>query len=77
VDRSTVSKISKKVFKRFPEMTGIRPKVRRQSKPKNGKDQFLLTYQGQVELPGGRKMKRVVRVVVDASGRVIRMSTSR
>lgn len=72
-----VSEITRKVVKQFPELDGVEPAVRRQGVPGNGASQFLLTYKGIAELPGGKTMKRIVRVVADESGRVIRISTSR
>jgi hypothetical protein len=75
--KQAVTKITSKVVKQFPEMDGVRPAVKRQQAPSNGVDQFLLTYTGAAELPGGKTMKRIVRVVADEDGRVIRISTSR
>lgn len=72
-----VSQITRKVVEQFPEMEGTEPAVRRQGAPGNGTAQYLLTYKGVAELPGGRSMKRIVRVVADEDGRVIRISTSR
>lgn len=73
----TVSQIARKVVKQFPEMAGIEPAIRRQDSPANGADQYLLTFKGSAELPGGRTLQRIVRVVADTEGRVIRISTSR
>ena len=69
-----VSKVSRQVTKTFPEMRGIRPTVRRES----GSDsRYLLTFKGKAELPRGKKLSRIVRVVADERGRIIRISTSR
>lgn len=69
-----VSKISRQVSKTFPEMRGVRPTVRRES----GDDsRFLLTFKGKADLPGGKKLSRIVRVVADERGRILRISTSR
>lgn len=76
MDQGLIKKITKKVSRQFPEMQGVRPTVRRQSTPNNGQ-QFLLTFKGEANLPGGRTMKRIVRVVADPKGKVLRMSTSR
>lgn len=73
----TVTQITRKVAEQFPEMEGVKPAVRRQAVPGNGTSQFLLTYKGVSELPGGKTMPRIVRVVADEEGRVIRISTSR
>lgn len=72
-----VSQITHQVVDQFPELNGVKPAVRRQDTPGNGASQFLLTYKGVAELPGGKQMKRIVRVVADEDGHVIRISTSR
>lgn len=69
-----VNKVSRQVAKTFPEMRGIRPTVRRES---GSETRFLLTYKGSADLPGGKKLSRIVRVVADDRGRIIRISTSR
>jgi hypothetical protein len=77
MDAKTIEKITRKVTAQFPEMKSVRPSVRPQGARRNGKSQYLLLYKGSVEVPGGRRMRRVVRVVADSEGRVLRMSTSR
>lgn len=75
MDSSTKDKISRHVSRSFPEMRGVRPTVRRQRGGNH--PQFLLVYKGQADLPGGRHMMRIVRVVADDRGSILRMSTSR
>lgn len=75
--KQAISKITSQVVEQFPEMDGVKPAVKRQQSPSNGADQFLLTYSGAASLPGGKKLKRIVRVVADELGHVIRISTSR
>jgi hypothetical protein len=77
VNREALAKVSKKVAKQFPEMEGVKPSVKTQTPPGNGREQYLLTFKGKADLPGGGSMSRIVRVVADEKGRVIRMSTSR
>ena len=69
------SKINRQVSRSFPEMKGINPKVKHEGK--NGDQRYLLIYTGQAELPGGKHIKRIVRVVADERGSILRMSTSR
>ena len=76
MDRSAISKLSSSVTRQFPEMKSVKPTVKKQKKPGGG-SQFLLTYKGKVKLPGGKTMSRIVRVVADEDGRVIRMSSSK
>lgn len=75
MDATTKDRISRHVFRSFPEMKGVRPTVKRQ--PGGNGAQFLLVYKGQAALPGGRRMMRIVRVVADERGSIVRMSTSR
>lgn len=77
MDQNAMKKVTRKVTRQFPELKGARPTIKRQAAVGNGKEQFVLTYKGEAELPGGRTIKRIVRVVADSSGKVIRMSTSK
>ena len=71
-----ITKVQKQVSKQFPEMAGSKPTVKQQSS-REGHEQFLLTFKGKADLPGGRKINRVVRVVVDERGHILKMSTSK
>lgn len=71
MNKKAVERITRSVVEQFPEMEGVHPTV----KPE--KDQFVVTYKGAAELPNGKSMKRIVRVVADENGAVVRMSTSR
>ncbi len=72
-----MDKIRQKVVKKFPEMERVKPSVKAQSGPNGSGDQYLLIFKGKAELPGGRKMTRIVRVVADDRGCIIKMSTSK
>ncbi len=76
MDKSTISKLTKQVTGKFPEMEGVRPSLRRKGDTHNGA-QYELTFKGCAKLPGGKTMRRVVRVVADEKGRILRMSTSK
>lgn len=43
----------------------------------DGDEQYLLTFKGKADLPGGRKISRVVRIVADERGRILKLSTSK
>jgi hypothetical protein len=77
MEHSAIDKVTKKIKKQFPEMSGVRPTVKSQKSPSRGESQYLLTYKGKAILPGGRTLNRIVRVVADPAGRVLRISTSR
>lgn len=72
-----VSKVSRQVTKTFPEMRGVRPTVKRETGGGDDDPRYLLTYKGKADLPGGKTLSRIVRVVADDRGRIIRISTSR
>ena len=73
--RETVTRIARQVVRTFPEMDGVTPTVRAQEGGRT--DVFLLTFKGRAALPGGKTLSRIVRVVADDAGRIIRISTSR
>jgi hypothetical protein len=75
--RSTITKLNRQVTRQFPEMKGVQPKVKPGPHPKDGSQRFTLTYKGKAELPGGRMLSRIVRVVSDESGHILRISTSK
>lgn len=77
VKQTALAKVSKKVVTQFPEMVGVKPSIKAQSPPGKEREQFLLTFKGKADLPGGGRLSRIVRVVADEKGRIIRISTSR
>ena len=64
--------VNQKVYRQFPELAGKKPSV---SDRPNGEK--LFTYKGNVELPNGKSMSRVVRVVVSKTGRILKLTSSR
>ncbi|MFQ5407552.1 MAG: hypothetical protein ACE5FI_03915 [Anaerolineales bacterium] len=84
-----VQRISRDVYKQFPELKGTEPRVTQQRAPAsarvkqaksagaNGADRYLLTFNGRSTLPNGRSIIRIVRVISDGRGNVIKITTSR
>jgi hypothetical protein len=70
IDNGCVEKINQRVYREYPEMHGTRPSVTQ------GDDRCTLVYKARVNTPAG-PMARVVRVVADSAGRVVRISTSK
>jgi hypothetical protein len=83
MDPKTIQKISSQVYRQFPEVEGVKPKVRQRPpsvKPasKNGSSEtFLLTFQGSASLGSGKSIPRLVRVVATSQGKILKISTSR
>lgn len=77
MDPKLVAKISKKVYSRFPEMSGKRPRIKTSKGMPSAEPNFILTYQVTTTGIRGSKIPRHVRVVASPSGKIIKMSTSR
>ncbi len=73
----TVLDISKQIYRRFPEFKGVKPKVRSQQTATANHPTYLLTYATKAKIAEDRFLERWVRVVVDESGKIIKISTSR
>ena len=80
MDEAFYKKVVDQVYKRYPEFKGAKPKVRVQ-KPEGVtstvKENYLFTFQKKVTVGGNQTLERWVRVVVDRSGKIIKVSTSR
>jgi hypothetical protein len=77
MDAKKIDSVSKQVRRTYPEMDGCAPSVKRQPSPADGTETFLLTYRGRASLPGGKSLNRIVRVVTDSGGRILRISSSK
>jgi hypothetical protein len=71
-DRQSISSICEQVYRRFPEVSGIQPRVQDQAG-----DQLLLIFHGSARAADGKSIPRTVRVVVNPAGKIIKMTTSR
>ncbi len=68
---SIKDRVNKKVYRQFPELEGKSPSI--SSRPDG---ELLYTYKGSVELPNGKTMSRVVRVVISENGRILKLTSS-
>lgn len=80
MNRVLLLSINREVYRRFPEMKGVRPKMQARSSPKalpEGLEKtFVLVYQTPAA-PPQVPISRTVRVVVSAEGKILKISTSR
>ncbi len=76
---SQIDAISRQVYGQFPDLKGARPAVQLQAGAKTAEvtPRFLLTFKSNGRGPGGQTIQRIVRVVADERGRVVKISTSR
>lgn len=75
LSKSQVDAICKQVYRRFPELRGARPRVRTEGR--NGRERYVLSFKSTVRTSDGASLPVSVRAVADASGRVIKMTSSR
>jgi hypothetical protein len=70
-----IDKISNEVYRRHPDLKGVKPKIT----PREGvkSSDTLLIYQKKVSGPGGKSINRIVRAVADESGKIKKISTSK
>ncbi|HFC09360.1 MAG TPA: hypothetical protein ENJ54_05855 [Chloroflexi bacterium] len=68
----TLQAVTRKVARKFPEVRGIKPTVRRE-----GEALVRLIYRTEAETADGHKIIRRVRVVVTPEGKILKMTTSR
>lgn len=64
--------IFEKVYQKFPEVAGKKPVKHNQP---DGKVLFI--FKGEGKAANGVKIPRVIRVLVDQNGKILKMTTSR
>lgn len=70
-----IDKISQEVYRKHPDLKGVKPKVTLREGDKSS--DTLLIYQKKVSGPGGKTINRIVRAVADEKGKVKKISTSK
>jgi len=73
--------ICREVYRRFPDLRGTRPKVKNygpgKGSPSNPSPKYLLVFQGEGVTDTDKPLPYAVRVVVNAQGKILKMSMSR
>ena len=81
MDAKLLKSISTQVYRRFPEVEGSQPKVQTQAAPQaksaSASPNYLIIYQGSAAGPNGKSISRIVRVVANAQGKILKITTSR
>lgn len=84
-----ISKAKRLVREKFPEMAGVEPSLtkkrmvskglgRKSSGPDGSSmEHYVVTFEKDVSLPGGGSLKRMVRVTVDETGEVVKLTSSK
>ncbi|HWR67089.1 MAG TPA: hypothetical protein VN364_13310 [Bellilinea sp.] len=72
MDAKTISAVCKQVYAKFPEVNGAKPKVKPQTE-----ETFLMIFEGTGTAANGAPIRRTVRAVVNATGKITKLTTSR
>ena len=70
-----IDRISEEVFRKHPDLKGVKPKITAREGDTSG--DTLLVYKKKVSGPGGKSINRIVRAVADQSGKIKKISTSK
>ena len=71
MDSAVINKVCQSVYARVPALQGVKPKVSPQG------SRYLLIFSNTNKLPTGKTLEQTIRVVADAEGNIIKMSSSR
>jgi hypothetical protein len=76
---NNIKSISSRISRQFPEVAGSKPKIKTQNHKgaKSGLQTYLLTFQGKAKTADGKSINRIVRVIADETGKIIKITTSR
>jgi hypothetical protein len=75
---SSIHNVSQHVTARFPQMSGVKPKIQSQTIPGvDTSSTYLLTFRSQSQTANGKTIAFYVRVVADENGQILRLTTSR
>jgi hypothetical protein len=84
MDPKLLKQVVNQIHRRYPEFNGCQPKVRRQTPPQaqatSDSPRYLLTFSGKataMSASGAKSIPRYLRVVVDSTGKIIKVTTSR
>jgi hypothetical protein len=72
MEQDAITAVCKRVYRQFPALQGRQPRIKEQE---DGK--ILLVFEGSAPSANGRMMPINVRVVTDAKGKVIKLTSSR
>jgi len=70
MEKQALEKVNRRVFRKFPEMSGVKPSVRRRG------EVIQLIYRTQTRTADGHLLPRRVRVVATPEGKILKMTTS-
>jgi hypothetical protein len=72
MEKELIDRVNREIYQKFPNLAGKSPRIIRQPD-----DKFLLIYNASSELPGGKAIAQVIRVVCDSDGEISKITSSR
>jgi len=71
MDTGLLEKLCMQVYSKYPEISGVKPKVQAQG------EGYLLVFKNSARASNGVNIQRIIRVVASASGKIIKVSSSK
>jgi len=79
--KELIQAVSRKVYRRFPEVRGKKPKVQMCNSPRGRSilrsHAYLLTFRSHATTSTGKTLPYYVRVVVNEEGKILKITMSR
>jgi hypothetical protein len=72
-----IRSISEQIYRKYPEMIGVRPLVKSKAGSHNLSKIFSLTYQTTVLTSTGKKLSRRVNVTANSDGDIQKITSSK
>ena len=80
INHKLISGNNKEIYRRFPEVKGKKPSIRKRQLPKTRSiarsNTYLLTYKSQALTVTNRSMPYCVRVVANEKGKILKITMS-
>ena len=81
MDEALIKKTSNNIYRRFPAVQGVKPRVQVHRSGRggssNGKPAYTLAFHRDVTTSNRKSLPYWVRVVIDARGKILKITTSR
>jgi len=74
MDDRKLSAACQQIYRRFPEMQDVTPRVQAYGEDS---DSYLLIFKAHAMTANGKTINRIVRAVVNAEGKLVKVTTSR
>ena len=76
MDPQILQAVCQKVYMRFPQLSGVQPKIQRQNIGAT-MQRYLLVFRSHGQAANGKLIPFDVRVVSDEEGKILKLTTSR